>query len=229
MATPALCIDVSTFQGAIDWQKVRAAGVSRVIIRGPIYDHWVDDRFAENWAGARAAGIPRHEIYGDVSRLASAHAQFLNILKWTGGDFGTGPYHPDIERTDDERKAIAAGTLIWDKVAYTAMLHELVTALAAVVAIELYTSRNEWLAMTTDPDWARPMPHWLAHYNSHISEPDRPDGWDWDLWQYGQAQVDGIEHPVDVNREHVAAPAADIDAARIMAEVAAIRSLLENN
>lgn len=199
-------IDVSTFQGLIAWTRVRAAGVTRAIIRGPIGDHWVDDAFQTNWSGAAAAGIPKREIYGDVLRTGTAHGQALNWLTQTGGDFGTGPIHLDVERTDAERNAIAAGTLVWDQVGYTAMLHDLVIALQGMGAtVSIYTSRNEWLAMTTDPEWARALLLWVAHYNQHIAQPDVPDGWDWALWQKGQMPVDGIANPVDYSVEKVSA------------------------
>lgn len=55
-------IDVSTFQGKIDWQKVKNAGVDFAIIRiggrgytdGAIYE---DDKFEQNIKNAKAAGI----------------------------------------------------------------------------------------------------------------------------------------------------------------------------
>ena len=58
-----LGIDVSSFQGAIDWGQVRDAGVKFVMIRvggrgygqeGTLY---ADARAAENYAGAKAAGL----------------------------------------------------------------------------------------------------------------------------------------------------------------------------
>ncbi|MFT3953060.1 MAG: GH25 family lysozyme [Piscinibacter sp.] len=52
-------IDVSKYQGTIDWEQVRAAGVSFVFIKATEGGDRVDDRFRENWEGARRAGIPR--------------------------------------------------------------------------------------------------------------------------------------------------------------------------
>lgn len=196
-------IDVSVWQGTIDWPRVRAAGVTFAYIRGPIGDRWVDDNFHANWQGALGAGIPRRGVYCDVILGQSASAQAVNILHQTNGDFGTEPVALDVERTDAERKAIAAGTLVWPKAAYTEMLHQLVLALQAIHPVAIYTSKNEWEAMTTQPEWAKDLIHWIAQYNSHISNPDVPAGWDWDMWQYGQGHVDGITNPVDLNQERV--------------------------
>ena len=53
-------IDVSVHNGKIDWQKVRAAGIDFAILRagyGKLAKQ-KDNRFEDNYAGAKAAGIP---------------------------------------------------------------------------------------------------------------------------------------------------------------------------
>lgn len=52
-------IDVSKYQGTIDWEQVRAAGVSFVFIKATEGGDRLDERFRENWEGARRAGIAR--------------------------------------------------------------------------------------------------------------------------------------------------------------------------
>ena len=56
---PIKGIDVSKYQGTIDWPTVRASGVSFAYIKATEGGDRVDDRFAENWTTARAAGVPR--------------------------------------------------------------------------------------------------------------------------------------------------------------------------
>ena len=54
-------IDVSKWQGRIDWSEVKADGVEFAIIRegyGKENPNQVDKRFEENYKGAKAAGIP---------------------------------------------------------------------------------------------------------------------------------------------------------------------------
>jgi lysozyme len=58
-AHPIHGIDVSKYQGTIDWQQVRAAGVSFAFIKATEGGDLLDSRFRENWEGARRAGIPR--------------------------------------------------------------------------------------------------------------------------------------------------------------------------
>jgi lysozyme len=52
-------IDVSKYQGDIDWDSVRASGVQFAWIKATEGGDRVDDKFAQNWASAKAAGIPR--------------------------------------------------------------------------------------------------------------------------------------------------------------------------
>lgn len=51
-------IDVSRWQGNIDWKKVKSSGIEFAMIRGGYGDNHVDSRFYENAKGANAVGIP---------------------------------------------------------------------------------------------------------------------------------------------------------------------------
>ena len=57
-AMPVQGIDVSNWQGDIDWDKVRAAGTQFAFIKATEGKDMVDPRFSEYWQEARAAGIP---------------------------------------------------------------------------------------------------------------------------------------------------------------------------
>jgi lysozyme len=52
-------IDVSKYQGDIDWTAVRASGVQFAWIKATEGGDRVDEKFAQNWAAAKAAGVPR--------------------------------------------------------------------------------------------------------------------------------------------------------------------------
>ncbi|MFZ1960088.1 MAG: GH25 family lysozyme, partial [Methylovirgula sp.] len=52
-------IDVSKYQGDIDWNTVRASGVKFAWIKATEGGDYVDEKFAQNWAEAKAAGVPR--------------------------------------------------------------------------------------------------------------------------------------------------------------------------
>ena len=50
-------IDVSRWQGEINWKMVAAAGYRFAIVRATIGNYYTDPRFYVNWDGARAAGL----------------------------------------------------------------------------------------------------------------------------------------------------------------------------
>lgn len=52
-------IDVSEWQGAIDWQAVAESGVVGVYMKATENDDFQDERFPDNWKGAKAAGLVR--------------------------------------------------------------------------------------------------------------------------------------------------------------------------
>jgi len=54
---PVRGIDVSNHQGPIDWARVRGAGYSFAYVKATEGGDFVDARFRENTAGARAAGL----------------------------------------------------------------------------------------------------------------------------------------------------------------------------
>ncbi len=59
-------IDVSKYQGNIDWEQVKDSGVSFAFIKATEGGDRVNSKFAYNWAAAKAAGVPRgayHFVY----------------------------------------------------------------------------------------------------------------------------------------------------------------------
>ena len=55
-------VDVSSYKGMIDWQAVKAAGIVHAVLRSVVKDGSADQRFAENAAGCKKAGMP-FDIY----------------------------------------------------------------------------------------------------------------------------------------------------------------------
>ncbi len=55
---PVHGIDVSKWQAQIDWTAVRAAGTRFAFLKATEGGDHEDERFRQNWAGAKAAGVP---------------------------------------------------------------------------------------------------------------------------------------------------------------------------
>src|SRR3954466_14515605 len=52
-------IDVSVYQGTINWTAVKNDGVKYAVIRVSDGLNSIDSKFAANWSGAKTAGIKR--------------------------------------------------------------------------------------------------------------------------------------------------------------------------
>jgi lysozyme len=63
---PIQGIDVSYWQGDVDWAKARAAGISFAYIKATEGGDHVDPKFLQNWQAAKSAGVVRgayHFVY----------------------------------------------------------------------------------------------------------------------------------------------------------------------
>ena len=56
-------IDVSSYQGTIDWKKVKAAGIEFAILKVIRKDLNPDKQFERNWAGCELNGVTIQGVY----------------------------------------------------------------------------------------------------------------------------------------------------------------------
>lgn len=78
-------IDVSSYQGTVDWKKVKACGIEFAILKVIRKDLNPDKQFENNWAGCEAAGMPIHGAYNysyanTVEKAVSDAKRVLEIL-----------------------------------------------------------------------------------------------------------------------------------------------------
>jgi lysozyme len=76
---PVQGIDISKYQGVIDWAKVRNAGIRFAYMKVSEGGDHVDDRFYDNWSAAATAGVARgvyHFMYW--CRTASEQAVWFS-------------------------------------------------------------------------------------------------------------------------------------------------------
>ena len=80
-----LGIDVSHYQGTIDWKKVKGDGIEFAILKVIRQNLNPDEQFEANWNGCAAAGIPVHGVYNysyatTVSKARTDAQKVLDIL-----------------------------------------------------------------------------------------------------------------------------------------------------
>ena len=93
---PVQGIDVSQWQGNIDWRKVRAAGIRFAYIKATEGGDHIDPKFHRNWHGAKRAGVLRG-AYHFVYWCRPAHEQALWFVLNVPSDADALPPVLDVE------------------------------------------------------------------------------------------------------------------------------------
>lgn len=186
-------LDVSHHQGRIDWSAVARTGRYRFVwIKASEGSDWTDPRFAENRAGAAAAGLDvgAYHYFTQCSPGAAQLAQFVAVV---GGDWGRLPPAIDLEHVGNCGVPPPAAQV-------QAEIRVFVDGLAREVGRKpvIYTTRRFW--RTVLGDVADDCPLWLRDV---FRRPGGLGGRPWDVWQYlSRGRVDGIDGFVDQNAFH---------------------------
>jgi lysozyme len=179
-------IDVSHFQGEVDWDAVAAAGVRFAFIKATEGLEDVDPRFASNWEGSRAAGLLRG-AYHFLHPNLDARQQAAHFLAVVALDDDALPPALDVEVTNGVAPA-----------ALTACIRTWLGTVEAALGCKpvVYTDPSFWRTNVGADLGAYPL--WLACY---AATPEIPASWpSWTFWQHSQSgTVSGIAGPVDLD------------------------------
>lgn len=190
-------IDVSHYQGNIDWKKVKRTNCSFVFLKASESISSRDKNFARYRQGAQDAGIITG-AYHFFRTKVSLDKQMDNFAKAIG-DVQVGELPPvlDVEIPSQ-----------WKDIA-VADRNELV--LDYIEGIRSRLGRNIHPVIYLSPSFANDVlqndprlknhPLWLAHYTTG-DKPTVPKPWTaWTFWQWTErGHVDGITTYVDLNR-----------------------------
>jgi lysozyme len=182
-------IDVSVYQGTIDWAKVKAGGLAYAFIRVSDGVNSPDSKFVANWAGAKNAGVLRG-VYQFFRPSQDPIAQ-ADLMLGKMGTLGGDDLSPvlDVEATDGlAPAAIAAKIKTW--VSYVATKTKRVPI--------IYTGFYFWRDQVGGPTIGT-SPLWVAAYGTPC--PMVPTPWTkWAFWQYSSTgAVSGIAGNVDMD------------------------------
>ena len=190
-------IDVSRWQGNINWDLVKNSGMSFAIIKlgGADQGYYVDSCFEQNYAKAKAAGVPVGAYWysnaksGDEARK---EARFF-IEKLKGKQFEY-PVYMDVE----EKAMLNLGK---DKLSdvIASFLNEMESA---GYFAGLYMSAAPLTTLTTDGIKKR-YAIWVAHYG--VSKPSYNG--QYGMWQKSSTgKINGISGDVDLSECYVDYP-----------------------
>ena len=183
-------VDVSYYQGTIDWAAVKKAGRAFAITRVSDGTGFLDPKFATNWKAIKSNGLIRGTYqFFHPGQDPIAQADFmLAQLKANGGLLAEDlPPVMDMEVTDGASPStIQANMKKW--LTYV----ESKTGRKPIIYTAAFMSSNVGTGFTA-------YPLWVANYGTTC--PTMPSNWTkWVMWQSGSTgQVAGISGNVDVD------------------------------
>lgn len=183
-------VDVSYWEGKVNWQSVCAAGYRFAFSKATESITYFDATFTENINGAHAAAMPIG-AYHFYRLAAPAKAQadfFISKIKSVKLDL---PPVLDFEETPQiSPSATAAALKTWLDIV------EAATGRKPII----YTGLYFWENGVGCPSWANDYPLWIAQYST-APQPHIPSCWNkWMFWQYtDKGIVPGCQGNVDLN------------------------------
>ena len=182
-------IDVSSWQGEINWKKVKAAGISAAIIRYAD-GSYLDKYFQKNMKEAKAVGI--HVgcyIFSRAVNAAQAKEEAARLYKAAKDYKPDMPLYIDLEASNLAGKA---NTLA------EAFLKEM-DRLGGRGGI--YANLN-WFTNYITAAKFKDRPLWIAQYNDKLTAKNK--SW-YGMWQYSnKGRVSGISGNVDMDHLYIA-------------------------
>ena len=202
-------IDVSSYQGVIDWQKVKKAGCARAVLKITRKDLSLDSQFKNNLLGCKKQGIS-YDVYRYVYENTADQAEkaAAAVVKWLGScgaDRGTCIWW-DVEDSTIRPNGRGEKTRLTDSILAAQRVAE-----EAGYSFGVYCG---WYWYQSVLDHKRlTCPFWIARY-PHVKQLDfgaapeakyRPETsqplWG---WQYSsRGRIDGISGAVDLNEVYL--------------------------
>ena len=185
-------IDVSEFQGNINWNKVKADGIEFAILKlGNIYDYdanYKDSKFDTNYKNARANGIKIGAyIYNYCNTIDTLKKGLEWAIKKLEGKELDLPFYLDMEDKDIQGETVATLTNQCNEFA------KYVKSKGYKAGV--YANVN-WLKNELNPDdFDKDISVWVAQYYKECQYKG-----DYDIWQYASdGNVSGISGNCDMN------------------------------
>lgn len=183
-------IDVSKWQGSVDYKKVKQSGIQFVIARigYGMYENQKDTKFEDNYNGARNNNIPVGVyLYSYALNVTEAKREAEMALKWLNNRKLNLPVYYDIEDKSQE-------TL--DKETLTNMCEAFCEKIESAGYWAGIYANKYWLTTHLNHQYLeKKYTIWVAQYNNTNTYKGI-----YDMWQYtSQGRVNGVNGNVDMN------------------------------
>jgi lysozyme len=185
-------IDVSKFQGDIDWNAVAGSGVKFAWIKATEGGDNADARFQANWTGAKAAGVP-HGAYHFVYWCRPPLEEMANFEQNAPVENDALPPVLDVEATPTSktchRHLTQEGAIAEMKVMLDEMERHYGKRPVIYTTVDFYQAILADGAFMDYPIWVR-----STKYQPSVKYGPRP----WHFWQYqSDGSIAGIQVHVD--------------------------------
>lgn len=188
-----LGVDVSKYQGSIDWAKVKEDGIRFAILRVGSSNNdgiYIDPYFEENYLGCIANGIAVGAyIFTYTDTESEQNEEILKFLPALEGKTFKYPIFVDVEY-------LGLATL------GASQLSSLIKRYMDILDQKGFTpgwySYTNFINSYIDKDMLKDYPLWVADYRSALGYSGP-----YDIWQYtSSGTVSGINGNVDMNRDY---------------------------
>jgi lysozyme len=185
-------IDISHWDGTIDWNKVNGESIYFVYIKATEGTDFIDPSFETNWTGIRSTSLRRGAYLFYVPELSAADqtVQAQNFIQ-TVKDLQDGDLPPMLDVEDDPEIPVAAfqnGLLL---VARQIRNHFNVSPI-------IYTTTGLYKKYLKPNDSFQSYELWIADYR--YKRPELCDKKNMRIWQFtDKARIKGISGPVDMD------------------------------
>lgn len=185
-------IDVSEYQGDINWKAVADSGVVYCFVKATEGVQSRDPMFAKNWAAMKSVGIIRSAYHFFIASK-DPKVQANNFLGLTRSVWDTNDLPPVLDL--EKNHGIGANEVI-DKAGIWLDTVEASIGRRPII----YTFPSFWNeALGNSPRLGANYRLWIAHYGTN--NPWVPGGWkSWTFHQYSESgTVPGVSGPCDMN------------------------------
>ena len=183
-------IDVSKWQGEVDWNKVKNSGVQFAILRigYGMYENQKDSQFEKNYAGCKKNNIPVGVyLYSYALNAEEAKKEAEVVLKWLNGREINLPVYYDIE--DKTQQTLGKETLTNMCTSFCEEIEK------AGYWAGVYANKYWFTDLLNNEEISSRFTCWVAQYNSVNTYAGK-----YDMWQYtSSGSTAGIDGNVDLN------------------------------
>jgi lysozyme len=179
-------VDISHYDGMIDWPTAKAAGISFAFAKATEGTTFVDPMFSTNWSGMKAAGVARgayHFFHADLDPMQQATFVLQTVGQLDADDL---PITLDLETTNGQSEA----TILANATTFLQAVTQATGKTAVLYVSPSFLSSYAGLAG---------YQLWIANWG--VNCPDVPSPWStYTFWQTSDSgSVNGIPSTVDLD------------------------------